>query len=81
MLSKAHDTLKKYEECLRGLVAEAAAAGKYDAVETTTEWARTLGRLRGGCDAENIPEEAEDGEQPVAGSASKRPSSSKSRAA
>lgn len=85
MLSKAHDALKKCEESLRGLVAEAAAAGQYDAVETITEWARTLGRLRGGCEAEGIPEQSEEVEQPVAvsvaGSASKRPSSSKARSA
>lgn len=45
MLSKAQKALRNCEERLRSLVAEAAAAGQYDVVNTITEWARTVGSL------------------------------------
>ncbi|MFN9371247.1 MAG: hypothetical protein ACK6D3_05110 [Planctomycetaceae bacterium] len=66
MLSKARSALEECEERLRVLLAEAAASGQYDALETITEWARTLGRLREGGEKEPVSSARDDAELLVA---------------
>ncbi len=46
MLDRAVEAVRQCETQLRSLIAEASAAGDYDAVDRLAAWARTLGALR-----------------------------------
>ncbi len=46
LLSRAREALQECESRLRGLLADAAAAGDYDAALELTEWARHVASLR-----------------------------------
>ncbi|MBX3448932.1 MAG: hypothetical protein KF777_05190 [Planctomycetaceae bacterium] len=69
MLDRAADAVRHCETQLRTLIAQASAAGDYDAVDRLTQWARTLSAL---LSQENSAISPGVGDSPVSASAGSR---------